>query len=78
MKPVFFELLCQVIVVPTVTQKGAFPFASAILGVAEAEVPVRLTFTTHGTELDPHFGVELQTEEQGGFSSFFSWLRAAT
>jgi hypothetical protein len=37
MKPVLLELLCQVMVVPAFTQKGAFPFASGILGVAEAE-----------------------------------------
>ena len=37
MKPVLLELLCQVMVVPAFTQKGAFPFASGILGVADAE-----------------------------------------
>jgi hypothetical protein len=37
MKPVLLELLCQVMVVPALTQKGPFPFASGMLGVADAE-----------------------------------------
>jgi hypothetical protein len=36
MKPVLLELVCQVMVVPAFTQKGPFPFASAMLGVADA------------------------------------------
>jgi hypothetical protein len=54
-KPVFLDPLCHVTVVPTFTQKGALPFASAISGVADAELlPLRFTFTVQGLELDPH------------------------
>jgi hypothetical protein len=49
-----FEL-CHVTVVPTFTQKGAFPLAFGISGVAVAIVPpLRLISTTQGVELDPH------------------------
>ncbi len=54
MKPVFFAGLCQVTVVPTFTQKGAFDFEFGIAGVTVAEVPpLRFRSTTHGFELDP-------------------------
>ncbi len=53
-KPVFLDELCQVTVVPTFTQNGAFALASGMLGVTEAESLVRLTSAMHGLELDPH------------------------
>ena len=53
-KPVFLDELCQVTVVPTFTQNGAFALASAVLGVTEADSLVRLTSATHGAEVDPH------------------------
>lgn len=37
MKPVLLEPLCQVMVVPALKQKGLFPLASGVLGVADAE-----------------------------------------
>jgi hypothetical protein len=36
MKPVLLELVCQVIAVPAFTQKGPFPFAPGMLGMADA------------------------------------------
>jgi hypothetical protein len=67
-KPVFFDVLCQVTVVPTFTQKGALPFASGMLGVADAELPpLRFTPTTQGVELDPH--VVLALHMLPGFDS---------
>jgi hypothetical protein len=59
-------------VVPTFTQNSAFPLASVILGVAEAELLVRLTFTTQGIELDPQVVFMLQPEEQAEVPSVFS------
>src|SRR5271170_7801899 len=54
MKPVFFAELCQVTVVPTFTQKGAFDFEFGITGVTVAELPpLRFRSTTHGSELEP-------------------------
>ncbi len=53
-KPVFFDVLCHVTVVPTFTQNGAFGFAPGMLGVTEAESLVRLTSAIHAVELDPH------------------------
>ena len=53
-KPVFFDPLFQLTAVPAVTQKGAFPFAFGVLGVAEASEAVRLISTVHGVEADPH------------------------
>src|SRR5277367_2781071 len=53
-KPVFLDELCQVTVVPTFTQKGAFPLAFGMLGVEETASAVRLTSTEQGSEADPH------------------------
>jgi hypothetical protein len=67
-KPVFLDVLCHVTVVPTLTQKGALPLASGILGVADAELlPLRFTPTTQGVELDPH--VVLALHMLPGFDS---------
>jgi hypothetical protein len=41
-------------VVPTLTQNRELPFALGMLGVADAELSVRFTFTLHGLEADPH------------------------
>jgi hypothetical protein len=54
MKPVFFAELCQVTVVPTFTQKGAFDFEFGVAGVTVAEVPpLRFRSTRHGFDSDP-------------------------
>jgi hypothetical protein len=54
MKPVFFDELCHVTVVPTFTQKVEFDFEFGMPGVTVAEVPpLRFRSTTHGFELEP-------------------------
>jgi hypothetical protein len=53
-KPVFLDELCQVTVVPTFKQNGAFPLAFAMFGVADAELPpLRFTSTLHALVVDP-------------------------
>jgi hypothetical protein len=53
-KPVFLDPLCQVTVVPTFTQNDAFPLASGMLGVADAELPpLRFTSTVHALVVEP-------------------------
>jgi len=59
-------------VVPALTQKVEFPFASWMLGVAEAEFDVRLTSTEQGSELEPHVLLAVQIEE--GFGSEQAYL----
>ncbi len=66
-KPVFFDALCHVTVVPTFTQKGALPLASGMFGVADAELLLRFTLTTQGLELEPH--VVLALHMLPGFDS---------
>jgi hypothetical protein len=74
-KPVFFEVLCQVTVVPTFTQNGAFAFAFCELGVTEAEVlPLRLTSMRQGLEGDPQVFAALQM--LAGFDSEQRYLSA--
>jgi hypothetical protein len=54
-KPVFFDELSHVTVVPTFTQKIAFALAPGMLGVADAQLlPLRLILIRQGSELDPH------------------------
>jgi hypothetical protein len=54
-KPVFFEELSHVTVVPTFTQKIALALAPGIFGVADAQLlPLRLISIRQGSELDPH------------------------
>ena len=52
--PVFLDSLFQLSFVPAATQKGWFPFALGMLGVADASDAVRLTSTVHGVEAEPH------------------------
>jgi hypothetical protein len=53
-KPVFFDPLLQLTVVPAFTQKSAFALAFRMVGVAEASEAVRLISTVHGVEAGPH------------------------
>jgi hypothetical protein len=76
--PVFFDVLLKVIVVPTFTQKGVLDLASAMLGVAEAEVPppLRLMSTSHGVVGEPQVFAAVQilagfAAEQESFFTFF-------
>jgi len=71
-KPVFLDELCQVTVVPSFTQNGAFALASAMLGVTEVESLVRLTSAIQGVELDPH--VVLALHMLPGFVSEQTYL----
>jgi hypothetical protein len=71
-KPSCFVSLFQVTVVPAFTQKVEFPFAPWILGVAEAELEVRLTSTEHDSEADPHVLLAVQIE--AGFGSEHAYL----
>jgi hypothetical protein len=64
--------LFQTTVVPAFTQKVEFPFASWMLGVAEAELAVRLTSTEHGSEPDPH--VLLAVQSDAGLGSEQAYL----
>jgi hypothetical protein len=57
---VFLEVLCQLTVVPTFTQNGAFALALAMVGVTEAGSLARLTFTTQGVVLNPNVVSALQ------------------
>ena len=53
--PVSLDVLWNVTVVPTFTQKGPVLFASGMLGTADAELlPLRLISTTQAVVLDPH------------------------
>ena len=52
-KPVSFERLCQVTLVPVFTQNGVFALASATLAIEAAESDVRFTSTMHGVDVDP-------------------------
>ena len=61
-KPVFFDPLFQLTVVPAFTQKGAFPLAFGMLGVAEASEAVRLISTVHGVEAEPQVFSAVQTD----------------
>ena len=70
--PVFLDVLCQVTVVPVLTQKVEFPFAFAVLGVASAAFAVRLTSTVHGAEADPQ--VILALHKAAGFDSAQAYL----
>jgi hypothetical protein len=59
--PVSFEVLLKVIVVPALTQNGAFSLAPGIFGVAEAESPpLRLMSTSHAEAAEPHVFAALQ------------------
>jgi hypothetical protein len=53
-KPVFFDELLNVTVVPAFTQKGLFDLAFGISGVTEAALADRLTSTVQGVDADPH------------------------
>ena len=50
----FLDELCQVTVVPTFTQNGAFSLAFGMFGVADAELlPLRFTSALHALVVDP-------------------------
>ena len=66
-KPVFLDVLCQVMVVPVFTQNVALPRAFGILAVASAASAVLLTSTVQGTETDPQ--VLLALHRVVGFGS---------
>ncbi|MGC2278678.1 MAG: hypothetical protein WA603_01595, partial [Candidatus Acidiferrales bacterium] len=73
MKPVFFDELCHLTVVPTFTQKGAFDFEFGVPGVTVAEVPpLRFRSTTHRFESDPQRFDALQI--LSGFVSVQTYL----
>src|SRR5580700_7285031 len=60
-KPVFLDELCQVTVVPTLTQNDAPSFAFGVFGVADAELlPLRFTSTLQALVLDPQVVAALQ------------------
>jgi len=60
-KPVFFDVLLNVIVVPAFKQNGAFSLAPGIFGVADAESPpLRLMSTSQGDAAEPHVFAALQ------------------
>jgi hypothetical protein len=72
-KPVFLDALCQVTVVPTFTQKDAFPFAFGMLGVADAELPpLRFTSTLQALVVEPQ--VVLALHMLPGFDSEQTYL----
>jgi hypothetical protein len=72
-KPVFLDALCQVTVVPTFTQNDAFPLASGMLGVADAELPpLRFTSTVQALVVEPQ--VVLALHMLPGFDSEQTYL----
>jgi hypothetical protein len=72
-KPVFFDPLCQVTVVPTFTQNDIFPLAFGMSGVAEAELLApRFTFTEQAVLGDPQ--VVLALHMLPGFDSEQTYL----
>src|SRR4029077_9002476 len=78
-KPVFLDTLFQFTVLPDFTQKGWFPFAFGILGVAEASEAVRFTSTVHAVPEAPHVFSALQMAS--GFGSeqrYFSLPRCCS
>ena len=59
-KPVSFERLCQVTLVPLLTQNGVFALGSETLAIDAVEDAVRLTSTVQGVEADPQVLLLLQ------------------
>jgi hypothetical protein len=59
-KPVFFEPLIKVTVVPTFKQNALLDLASGKSGVAVAELPLRLIPMVHGVDAEPHVFAAVQ------------------
>src|ERR1700733_1362505 len=71
-KPVFLAVLFQITWVPGFKQNSEPLFAPGILGVEEAELPVRFTFTVQGSVADPH--VLLAVQSCSGCASLQAYL----
>jgi hypothetical protein len=65
-KPVSFDELFHVMVVPLFTQKGAFDLAFGMPGVTEVEAAVRFRSIVQGAEADPQVFAELQMAAGSG------------
>jgi hypothetical protein len=74
-KPVFFDELSHVTVVPTFTQKIAFALAPGMFGVADAQLlPFRLISIRQGLELDPQVLAALHIACAFASVQAYDWL----
>lgn len=75
-KPVFFDELFQVTVVPVLTQNSSFDLPFGLLGVTEAASEVRFMSTVQGVEADPQvFADSHMLSRLGSEQTYVSALR---